>query len=127
MIGDRLVELAGVRRAARHLRPAGPPGRRLVRVPAGRLDAVDAVVAAARATAHPGRTPVAWMHLLWTEACAVDAARRARAGAGPGRGAGTAAWRVRRFTAEFTRAAHARRRSWPSRGGSTRRSGRSSR
>jgi DNA-binding SARP family transcriptional activator len=103
-IGARLVELA----EAGSLPASSVPLAHLSVVSSaferGRMDVVDAAVAAARATAHPARTPRAWMHLLWTEA-AVAVVRgdleRAEVLAGQ---LGTAAWRVRRFTSEFTHA-----------------------
>ncbi|MCU1371325.1 MAG: ATPase [Ilumatobacteraceae bacterium] len=71
----------------------------------GDLEAVDAMVAAARSTAHPGRTPVAWMHLLWTETSVSLLRGDLDRALAQTEQLTTAAWRVRRFTAEFTRAA----------------------
>lgn len=103
-IGARLVELA----TSGDLPASSVPLAHLAGVSAaferGRIDEVETAVAAARATADPGRTPRAWMHLLWTEvALAVLRGELDRAEVLAGQ-LGTAAWRVRRFTAEFTHA-----------------------
>jgi DNA-binding SARP family transcriptional activator len=103
-IGRRAVELA----EAGGLPAAFTPLAHLVGVASalerGQVDVAEAMVAAARETAHPARTPMAWMHLLWAE-CSLSMVRgdldRAAAQTEL---LGVAAWRVRRFTAEFTRA-----------------------
>ncbi|WP_421118311.1 BTAD domain-containing putative transcriptional regulator [Aquihabitans daechungensis] len=106
-IGDRLVELS----RSGDLPATFLPLAHLAGVSSvlewGQVDAAEAMVAAARETAHPARTPVAWMHLLWAELCLSMVRGELDRALVQVDQLGTASWRVRRFTAEFTRAAGA--------------------
>jgi DNA-binding SARP family transcriptional activator len=103
-IGARLVQLAEAGSLPESSIPLAHMSVISAAFERGHMDVVDAAVAAARATAHPARTPRAWMHLLWTEAAlAVVRGDLGRAEVLAAQ-LGTAAWRVRRFTAEFSHA-----------------------
>ena len=104
-ISDRLVELAESGVLPASFTPLAHLAETASTFQCGDIDAVDAAVAAARETAHPARTPIVWMHLLWTEVSLAMLRGELDRALVQTEELGIASWRVRRFTAEFTRAA----------------------
>lgn len=104
-IGARLVQLADSGALPSTFTPLAHLARVSAAFERGEIDVVDEAVAAARARVDPGRTPVAWMHLLWTEASLSLLRGELDRALAQTDELFTAAWRVRRFTAEFTHAA----------------------
>ena len=104
-IGERLVQLVD----SGELPASSTPLAHLAVVSAaferGDLARVEQALAAARATSDPGRTPRAWMHLLWGETALSLIRGDLDTGLAQAVALATAAWRARRFTAEFTHAA----------------------
>ncbi len=103
-IGDRLVALAGSGDLPSHLVPLAHLARVSPAYETGDRATVERCRAAARAAAHPVRTPVGWAHLQYLESslALLDGdLDRAAAGAD---GVGEAMWRARRFAAATTRA-----------------------
>jgi hypothetical protein len=104
-IGERLIALA----ESGALPASSTPLAHLAVVSAaferGDIARVEAALAAARATADAARTPRAWMHLLWGETALLLLRGDLDGALAHIELLGTAAWRVRRFTAEFTHAA----------------------
>ncbi len=103
-IGSRLVDLAASGALPASFTPLAHLAGVCASFQRGQIAEVDAAVAAARATGHPGRTPVAWMHLLWTETSLLMLRGDLEAALVQVEQLGTVSWRVRRFTAEFTHA-----------------------
>ena len=104
-IGARLVELVGTGALPASFAPLAHLAGVSASLPEGRVDEAESALAAARSVVDPGRTPVAWMHLLWADASLALLHGDLERALGLADQLGTAAWRVRRFTAEFSRAA----------------------
>lgn len=103
-LGDRLVALAGSGALPSHLVPLAHLARVSPAYETGDRATVEQCRVAARAAAHPVRTPVGWAHLQYLEAslALLDGdLDRAAAGADA---VGEAMWRARRFAAATTRA-----------------------